>query len=219
MSADRGFGCPTWIVDGTPSDCINIALGHLLTNPSASNEKHLQGSPPIPVDGVLSGINIGMNASLGFVIASGTIGGAWEGALHGLPSIAFSQDLTGELFDRVAVASGALEPPLQDMVKIAARHAARLAPELIAATPARSFIVHNVNFPLNCRADTAVRKTIPARVVVPGLFSPAADDGTHRLVFRLGEDLSPDEPLTDRRALANGFISHTVLDYTRLGVG
>ena len=218
MSADRGFGCPTWIVDGTPSDCINIALGHLLKDRSASDEKGSGASAGVSIDGVLSGIYIGMNASLGFVIASGTIGGAWEGALLGLPSIAFSQDLTGELFDRVAVASGALEPPLREMVKTAAQHAARLAPELIAATPARSFIVHNVNFPLTCRPDTAVHQTVPARVIVPGLFSPAADDGTHRLVFRLGDDLSPSEPLTDRAALAKGFISHTVLDYTRLGV-
>ena len=50
-----------------------------------------------------------------------------------------------------------------------------------------------------------------------GLFSPAADDGTHRLIFRLGDDLSPPEPLTDRAALAAGHISHSVLDYKKLG--
>ena len=69
-SADAGLGCPTWIVDGTPSDCVNIALAHLLTD---------------PVAGVVSGINVGLNASLGFILASGTVAGAWEGALHGLP--------------------------------------------------------------------------------------------------------------------------------------
>jgi 5'-nucleotidase len=44
----------------------------------------------------VSGLNIGLNASLGFNLASGTIGGAWEGALHGLAALAFSQDLTFE---------------------------------------------------------------------------------------------------------------------------
>jgi 5'-nucleotidase len=58
---------------------------------------------------------------------------------------------------------------------------------------------------------------VPARVVVPGLFSPAADDGTHRLIFRHGDDLSPPDLLTDRVALAAGAISHTVLDYKKLG--
>jgi 5'-nucleotidase len=218
-SADRGFGFPTWIVDGTPSDCINIALGHLLRNGDAGDVETASPSRlDEPVDGVLSGINIGMNASLGFVIASGTIAGAWEGALHGLPAVAFSQDLTGELFDDLRSRGGVPDPALLAIVKTSARHAAELAPKLVAATSPRSFIVHNVNFPLTCTPNTDVRRTVPARVVVPGLFSPAADDGTHRLVFRLGDDLSPPELLTDRAALSEGFISHTVLDYTRLGV-
>lgn len=58
---------------------------------------------------------------------------------------------------------------------------------------------------------------MPARVVEPGLFSPAADDGTHRLISRPGDDLSPPEPLTDRAAPAAGHISHSVLDYKKLG--
>jgi 5'-nucleotidase len=203
-AADRGLGCPTWIVDGTPSDGINIAVGHLL--PST-----------LTIDAVLSGINIGLNASLGFIIASGTIGGAWEGALHGLPAIAFSQDLTHEVYDNLKRAGDVPDAELHATLRVSAQHAARLAPELAAATLPRSFIVHNVNFPLPCHPHTEVRRTVPARVVVPGLFSPAADDGTHRLIFRLGDDLSPPEPLTDRAALAAGHISHTVLDYKKIG--
>lgn len=202
--ANRAFGCCTWIVDGTPSDAVNIAVGHLL--PAG-----------LEIDAVISGINIGLNASLGFIIASGTIGGAWEGALHGLPAIAFSQDLTSEIYDRLKASGDVPEPGLHEVLKISAQHAARLAPELAAATLPRSFIVHNVNFPLPCHAHTEVRRTVPARVIVPGLFTPASDDGTHRLIFRLGDDLSPPEPLTDRAALSAGFISHTVLDYKKLG--
>ena len=203
-AADRGLGCPTWIVDGTPSDGVNIAIGHLL--PRA-----------LEIDAVLSGINVGLNVSLGFIIASGTVAGAWEGALHGLPAIAFSQDLTVEIYDRLKAAGNVPHPELHAILKTSAQHAARLAPELAAATPTRSFIVHNVNFPLPCHPDSPVRRTVPAQVVVPGLFSPAGDDGTHRLIFRLGDDLSPTAPLTDRAALAAGCISHTVLDYKTLG--
>jgi hypothetical protein len=36
------------------------------------------------------------------------------------------------------------------------------------------------------------------------------------LIWAVGEDVSPKEPLTDIACLAAGFISHTVLDYTRL---
>jgi 5'-nucleotidase len=191
-------------VDGTPSDGINIAVGHLIPR-------------SITIDAVVSGINVGLNASLGFIIASGTVAGAWEGALHGLPAMAFSQDLTSEIYDRLKSAAGVPDAELHATLKISAQHAARLAPELAAATLPRSFIVHNVNFPLPCHMHSEVRRTVPARVVVPGLFSPAADDGTHRLIFRLGDDLSPPEPLTDRAALAAGHISHTVLDYKKIG--
>jgi 5'-nucleotidase len=54
-------------------------------------------------------------------------------------------------------------------------------------------------------------------VIVPGLFGPAADDGTHRFIFKFGENISPPSPLTDAAALGSGLISHTVLDYTALG--
>lgn len=84
--AGRDFGCPAWTVDGTPADCVNIALAHLL---------------PAAPDAVVSGINIGYNASLGFILASGTIGGAWEGAAHGLPGIALSQHLAPDVFEQL----------------------------------------------------------------------------------------------------------------------
>ncbi len=204
VAADRGLGCATWIIDGTPSDAVNIAVGHLLPR-------------DVQLDAVLSGINVGLNASLGFIIASGTVAGAFEGALHGLPAVAFSQDLTFELYNELKAAGDVPSAELHEIVRISARHAARLAPALAAVTAPRSFVVHNVNFPLPCTPRSEVRRTVPARVVVPGLFSPAGDDGTHRLIFRLGDDLSPAEPLTDRAALAAGYISHTVLDYKQLG--
>lgn len=203
-AADRGLGCPTWIVDGTPSDGVNIALDHLLP-------------PGQAIDAVLSGINIGLNASLGFIIASGTIGGAWEGALHGLPAIAFSQDLTNPVYERLKAAGDVPDAELLATLRISAQHAARLAPKFAAATRPRSFIVHNVNFPLPCLPETEVRRTVPAHVMVPGLFTAADTDSTHRLVFRLGDDYSPPEPFTDRAALAAGLISYSVLDYKRLG--
>jgi 5'-nucleotidase len=62
-----------------------------------------------------------------------------------------------------------------------------------------------------------VRRTVPARMIITGLFGPAQDDGTHRFIFKFGDDVSPAEPLTDHAALAQGCISHTILDYTRLG--
>lgn len=201
---DHGLGCPTWVIDGTPSDCVNIALDHLVPKDWKT-------------DGVISGINVGQNASLGFIIASGTVSGAFEGALHGLPGVSVSQDLNSEAYVHLRVNGGKLEGEMAETLRVTSRLTARIAPRLIAETQPRSFIVHNLNFPHPCSPEARLVRTVPAHVVIPRLFSPAADDGTHRMVFRYGEDLSPAGLLTDRAALAQGLISHSLLDYTRLG--
>ncbi len=202
---DRGFGCPTWMLDGTPSDCVNIALAHLLDR-------------SVRIDAVVSGINVGFNCSLGFILASGTVAGAWEGALHGLPAFAFSQDVTEQTYAHLKDHGGEPDGELLATLRASAARAAQLVAEIAPAVPRNSFTVHNVNFPLPCTAATPVRRTVPAQVHVPGLFSPAADDGSHRLVWGSIVDVSPAEPLTDVRCLEQGAISHTVLDYRRLGL-
>ena len=63
-------------VTGTPTDAALLALRHIM---------------PDPPDLVLSGINRGGNLG-GDVLYSGTVGAAMEGALLGVPAIAFSQD-------------------------------------------------------------------------------------------------------------------------------
>jgi 5'-nucleotidase len=77
-----------WIVDGTPTDCVNLAVLSLM-----------KGARP---DIVVSGINFGPNLG-DDVTYSGTISAAFEGALLKIPSIAFSS-LVGEhfSFDRAA---------------------------------------------------------------------------------------------------------------------
>ena len=201
-AVDRGFGCPTWIIDGTPSDCVNIALAHLLKD---------------PIDGVVSGINMGFNCSLGFILASGTVAGAWEGALHGLPALAASQDVSGETYKHLKELGGQPDGELLATLKVSAAHVARLVAEIFPATPKDTFTVHSLNFPLPCAPTTPVQRTVPAQVHVPGLFSPAADDGSHRLLWGKIHDVSPPAPLTDVKCLEQGHISHTVLDYRKLG--
>src|SRR5271163_652777 len=69
--ADRKFA-----VRGTPTDCVIMGARHVLN-----------GEAP---DLVLSGVNRGRNAGED-VIYSGTIAGAMEGAILGIPSFALSQ--------------------------------------------------------------------------------------------------------------------------------
>lgn len=71
-----------WVVDGTPTDCVNLAVLYLF-----KNER-----PDIVVSGINFGPNLGDD-----VTYSGTISAAFEGALLDIPSIAFSQSI-GEHF-------------------------------------------------------------------------------------------------------------------------
>ena len=63
-------------VDGTPTDCVNIAI-----------DKLLKQRPDIVVSGINKGLNIGDD-----VTYSGTVAGALEGALLGYQAIAISLD-------------------------------------------------------------------------------------------------------------------------------
>jgi len=88
------IGDNEWIVDGTPSDCVNLAVLKLL-----------KGAPP---DLIVSGINFGPNLG-DDVTYSGTISAAFEGALLNIPSIAFSAAVGEHFsFDRCAAFAGEL---------------------------------------------------------------------------------------------------------------
>ncbi len=65
-------------VDGTPTDCVNLAVLSLLKD-----------HPP---DLVVSGINFGLNLG-DDVTYSGTVSATFEGTLMGIPSVAFSQEV------------------------------------------------------------------------------------------------------------------------------
>jgi len=61
-------------VNGTPVDCVKLAMSQVLKNPP---------------DLILSGVNHGSNSSVS-IFYSGTMAAAIEGCLYGIPSIGFS---------------------------------------------------------------------------------------------------------------------------------
>ena len=68
--SETGF----YYVDGTPTDCVHLALSGLLDSP-----------PDMVVSGINNGPNLGDD-----VLYSGTVAGAMEGRYLGLPAIAVS---------------------------------------------------------------------------------------------------------------------------------
>ena len=73
-------------VDGTPTDCVNIAITQLY--------KPRGAMPDLVVSGINKGYNLGDD-----VTYSGTVAGALEGALLGIPSIAVSLERNSDAFD------------------------------------------------------------------------------------------------------------------------
>jgi len=100
-------------VDGTPTDCVNIALTTVL-----------ESTPDLVVSGINKGYNIGDD-----VTYSGTVAGALEAALLGIPALAISLE-------------GGLEYDFGPAALIALQVARAL---LGAPLPARTFL--NVNVP------------------------------------------------------------------------
>jgi len=76
-------GDRVYAVDGTPTDCVNIAIN-----------KVLDGPPDLVVSGINKGLNIGDD-----VTYSGTVAGALEGALLGYPAMAVSLEFTDDSWD------------------------------------------------------------------------------------------------------------------------
>jgi 5'/3'-nucleotidase len=76
-------GATRWQVDGTPTDCVVLALGALLSPP-----------PELVIAGINHGPNMGED-----VLYSGTVAAAMEGLILGVPGIAVS--FAGHDFDLI----------------------------------------------------------------------------------------------------------------------
>ena len=87
-----------WAVEGSPADCVKLALAELVPE-----------RPDLIVSGINGGLNVGVN-----VLYSGTVAAATEGALNDLPSIAVS--LEYEEKPRFEIAAGMAVDVIQQML-------------------------------------------------------------------------------------------------------
>ena len=138
----RDLGGGVHAVDGSPADCIYVALHHTPI---------LARRPDVVVSGMNHGVNLGSD-----VFYSGTVAAAREGALRGIPAMAFSLETGG---DRAAACVLAREMVLRLVVARAAPPTAEDVTPLL-----------NVNFPLGIvrgvRATRLGRRLYADEVVV-----------------------------------------------------
>ncbi len=192
-----------WRIRRTPSDCVNIALGHLLTGDNAP-------------DIVLSGINIGYNASMPLGLSSGTMAGAIEGAAWGGRAAAFSLHLDQSDFEYLRHHRGQASGNTLKALRSAAGHALKFTNELLMQPKQAGRIeIHNFNFPRDCDDDCAVEEVEPAHLRLGSLFEQVKP-GVFRFVWNDGLDLSGHNR-TDLAGLARGNICRSTIDFSTLG--
>jgi 5'-nucleotidase len=175
-------GRRAFAVGGTPADCVRFAaLG-------------LAGESP---DVVVSGPNLGIN--LGDDVAySGTVAAALEGALLGLPAVAFSQQ---------ASADGSYS------AEALATFAQRLVP-LLASGALPPGVVINVNAPAGAVAGVRVARLGRRRYRTQLQPTGEAEGGRrHYRIYGAGPLRLEGEPGTDIAAVAEGYIALTPLRF------
>ncbi|MDR1435433.1 MAG: 5'/3'-nucleotidase SurE [Puniceicoccales bacterium] len=200
------LACSAWAIGGTPLDCVNLALSHLL-----------EGKMP---DVVISGINWGVNVSIPTIFSSGTVGGAIEGSVFGIPSLALSQCLPGQDGQYIQKKIDYLaHEDLMKSVAVAVEKAVQYA-EIIAKTSEN--VVHNINFPYPLGTETQEEMTVLSNImrgkdasypIYGSLYEKKGDE----YCFNIRPNLSTPPPRgTDIDALLRGKISHSVIDLKRL---
>ncbi|HMG36358.1 MAG TPA: 5'/3'-nucleotidase SurE [Blastocatellia bacterium] len=169
---DRHFS-----VDGTPTDCVTLAMNHLLKD----------SLPDLVVSGINKGGNLGEDVSY-----SGTVAGALEASIYGLPGIAVS---------------------LVQRVDFDFSHAASFAAELAVMVlndglPRGTLL--NVNIPPGPIRGARVSRQ-GTKVLRPSIIE--GTDPRQRKYYWIGEEryLFNEQPGTDYEALSLGLVSITPL--------
>jgi 5'-nucleotidase len=166
-----------YAVDGTPTDCVNIAITQVF-----------KGTPDLIVSGINKGWNLGDD-----VTYSGTVAGALEGALLGVPGIAVSLAQTRGAYDFSHAASAAVQ----------------LADAMMARPlPLRTFL--NVNVPKG--APKGFRVTVQAkRNHVTSVAARQDPKGRPYFWIEEGQDEWHPHDRSDYQAVRDGFVSVTPL--------
>jgi len=174
--------------EGSPADCVLAGLHDVL-----------KSTPP---DLVLSGINRGNNSAQN-ALYSGTLGGAMEAALQGLPAIALSQFY------------GPGNAGLDNPFEAAAEHGLQVIRSVLDANPCTGHnyrLFYNVNFPPVAAADVKGVRVSPqgyrqgTHFGVEPHSSPA---GRRFLWIKGGNQQVTSEPGSDVAVNLEGYVSVT----------
>jgi len=174
-------------IDGTPADCVNIALHELM--------------PQWP-DFVISGMNAGENLCED-VYFSGTVAGAFIGHMYGIPSMAVS----------LVAGTGERKEPFN--YEIGAQCTAMILEKLLPIH--NTSVVYNLNIPPGFQIENPVAVTYPGlKRYKPTTVKRIDPRGRNYFWIGTGEPSTNDENGTDLHAIKEGKASLSVLKYNLL---
>ena len=182
------LGRRRYAAEGSPADCVLAGLYDVL-----------QGARP---DLVLSGVNRGNNSAEN-AMYSGTVGGAMEAALQGLPAIALSQYM------------GPLSEDLPSIFDAAIGHGQAVVERLLQQgvwDTGDYRLFYNVNFPPVARADVKGLKVAPQgyrKDTFFGVKPHVSPSGRKFLWITGGPQHMPTAPGTDAAVNLEGYVSVT----------
>nr|WP_207186704.1 5'/3'-nucleotidase SurE [Phaeovulum veldkampii] len=177
-----------YAAEGSPADCVLAGIYDVL-----------QGARP---DLVLSGVNRGNNSAEN-ALYSGTVGGAMEAALQGVPAIALSQFLGPETDD------------LADPFEAARHHGVAVVRALLDRgrwDGGDYRLFYNVNFPPVAAANVKGMKAVAQGYRTDTFFGVEphiSPSGRKFLWITGGPQHAPTAPGTDAAANLEGYISIT----------
>jgi 5'/3'-nucleotidase SurE len=206
------FDTNSYTIDGTPADCVNIAIHHLFN-----------GKKP---DLVLSGINAGLNAGTGFVLSSGTVGACLEANISGVPAIALSQHFDVETREHY-INSYSIPDETLKRIKFQTEVTLEKLFDVFLANShlLTSMTTWNVNLPFFAADNFPVEVTSMGKSIYGTCYrmvdSFASGENNNLIIKRFEHDLvdySEDEsPNCDSRVLYKGSASVTPIDLHTLG--
>ncbi|MGX9353814.1 5'/3'-nucleotidase SurE [Roseobacteraceae bacterium S113] len=181
------MGPRRFAAEGSPADCVLVALHDVMVDARP--------------DLVLSGVNRGNNSAEN-TLYSGTIGGAMEAALQGIPAMALSQYYGPDNIN------------LDDSFEASRVHGAECVRNVLAApAPTAPYqLFHNINFPPVPAAGVKGIKAASQGLrdgTRFGVEPHHAPSGRRFLWVKGGDQRAPTAPGTDANVNLDGYISVT----------
>lgn len=182
--------------EGAPADCVNFGIYKLC-----------QSKPDL----IISGVNMGYNVSLSYILSSGTIGAAMEGYIAGFPALSLSQQLIPELYkhwnDHRAFPEKAYTHLKAQVTKI-----------LNSATKNLDELIQNkelwaLEMPYELTENWQIKRSNPSQAHYGSAFNKNEDGSYSHCSPRLEND---DNPESDINIMHSGHVAFNKLNFKSL---